>query len=286
MNQQKNKEPLLAVILSVVLPGLGQAYAHRIKRGLCFLVASVFANLAMYFIVSKYIFDPHIQTTMLLLICSVASVVVSTGIWIYNLIDAYRCVTYFNSTHDVTYEPKWYKRLLFMVCFYVALNLSVINYVFSYFITLNPLAPFKVTSDVMHTALLENDYILVELKQNEFQGFDRGDVVVFQSNTDKTEKLIMRLVAFENEEVSLRDGRLYINGVKVADPVISHIHYDARGSLSVGQTIRVPEGHFFVLGDHSVVAADSRYIGPIPEANMIGKVVKVYWPMSRSGVVR
>ena len=47
------------------------------------------------------------------------------------------------------------------------------------------------------------------------------------------------------------------------------------------QTFRVPENHYFAMGDNSYNSFDSRYWGPVAEANLVGRGLLVYWPFTR-----
>ncbi|NIQ54165.1 MAG: signal peptidase I, partial [Gammaproteobacteria bacterium] len=44
------------------------------------------------------------------------------------------------------------------------------------------------------------------------------------------------------------------------------------------------DGEFLLLGDHSAHSLDGRYFGPVHRDDIVGKVVRVYWPFSRARV--
>jgi signal peptidase I len=46
----------------------------------------------------------------------------------------------------------------------------------------------------------------------------------------------------------------------------------------------VPADAYFVLGDNSALSSDSRFWGYVPKGNVMGKVARIYWPMSRMSV--
>lgn len=49
----------------------------------------------------------------------------------------------------------------------------------------------------------------------------------------------------------------------------------------------VPERHFFAMGDNSYNSYDSRWWGPVPEENLVGRGLFVYWPFNRHwGLIR
>ena len=53
------------------------------------------------------------------------------------------------------------------------------------------------------------------------------------------------------------------------------------------QTFTVPAHSYFAMGDNSYFSYDSRYWGPVPEENLVGRGLMVYWPFNRHwGIIR
>jgi len=48
--------------------------------------------------------------------------------------------------------------------------------------------------------------------------------------------------------------------------------------------IRVPLGYMFLMGDNAYESFDGRYFGFVPEENIIGKPLLIYWPINRIGI--
>jgi signal peptidase I len=48
----------------------------------------------------------------------------------------------------------------------------------------------------------------------------------------------------------------------------------------------VPDGYYFVLGDHRSMSSDSREFGPVNQSYIYGKAAFGYWPMDKVGRVR
>ena len=124
----------------------------------------------------------------------------------------------------------------------------------------------------------------------------RGDIVTFTSPRDGV-RLIKRVVGLPGDVIEMRDERLSINGVAlgygeahaVDEPAVGGTlpalrlteHLDAAAHAvqwmptvaarrSFGP-LTVPAGHYFMLGDNRDDSADSRYIGSVPRALLIGR---------------
>ena len=150
---------------------------------------------------------------------------------------------------------------------------------------------FKIPSGSMKPTLQEGDKIMVnkllygpkipftDIRLPGLREPRRGDIAVFVYPVDKRD-FIKRLIAVGGETVEISDGNILIDGEPVADiPEMSKIYYYNRGKYGRhGASIKVPEGNYFVLGDNSNSSQDSRYWGFVPEENMIGRAMFIWWP--------
>lgn len=130
----------------------------------------------------------------------------------------------------------------------------------------------------------------------------RGDIVVFRTvnipGLDYHKDYIKRMVGLPGDTVEIRHGHIYVNDERLQDPeVFNRVFYtntelmrrpgDNEGQYGLpGHKIRVPDKHYFVLGDNSPVSRDSRYWGFVPEENLIGKGVVTYWPPGRMKLLK
>ncbi len=170
----------------------------------------------------------------------------------------------------------------------------LIAFILAMFIRTFFLQAFRIPSGSMRMTLIEGDRLLVNklhygplipFTKKRISGFShpqRGDIIVFVSPEDPKKDFIKRLIAMGGETVSIKNGKIYVNGKLVDLPVLKNIYYYNRGQFGgVNQMIKVPEGHFYVLGDNSSSSNDSRFWGFVSEHSVIGKADLIYWPLSR-----
>ena len=107
----------------------------------------------------------------------------------------------------------------------------------------------------------------------------RFDVVICRYRGRGGTNFVKRVVGLPGETVELRDGYLYIDGEKADEPYISD-EYRKGGRNSFGP-VTVPEGEYFVLGDHRNNSNDSRSQGTISRDMIIGHARTVLFPFGR-----
>jgi signal peptidase I len=156
----------------------------------------------------------------------------------------------------------------------IALGLAAVIIVFLY-------QPVKVEGTSMSPLLTDQERIFINKFVYRFEPIQRGDVVVFWYPMDRSKSFIKRVVALSGDTVEIQQGRVLVNGKELDEPYVPATFTD-RSSL--GPT-RVPEGSFFVLGDHRNSSNDSRVFGAVPGQFIYGKAVFVYWPVERFGAL-
>jgi signal peptidase I len=85
--------------------------------------------------------------------------------------------------------------------------------------------------------------------------------------------------------VRVEGGQVYVNGSTLTEDYVPPENRDF-SSWREGREQTVPEGRYFVLGDHRNQSSDSRMWGYVPRENIYGKAVFVYWPLAKMGRVR
>lgn len=116
---------------------------------------------------------------------------------------------------------------------------------------------------------------------------ERGDVAVFDSPRDGR-RLIKRIVAVGGDVVSIEKGLLTVNGESLNTPLGEHAALERFGdseahlNLEHGggpdlPTQRVPEGMVLAVGDHRGNSLDGRHWGFVPETELYGKAVGIFY---------
>lgn len=153
--------------------------------------------------------------------------------------------------------------------------------------------------------LSSGDHLFVDRISIHFKKLVRGDVFVFNTEGLRTSDgrpvagyyYIKRLVGLPGDTLKIEDNVLMVKpkGADAFSPIYElsdkfrkvysgqggyqgHIAY---GFLAGGLEFVVPENHYFAMGDNSANSLDSRYWGPLPSRNVIGRASFIFWPVSR-----
>lgn len=116
----------------------------------------------------------------------------------------------------------------------------------------------------------------------------RGDVVVFTPPEPGDQKpYIKRVIGLPGDHVQITENYdVLVNGVAIDEPYIGDYRSECvRVSNFPYCDITVPEGHYFVMGDHRSNSQDSRYFSVVEEDRIIGKAWLIYWPLSDFGTI-
>ncbi len=175
--------------------------------------------------------------------------------------------------------------------------------------------PFKIPSGSMYPTLHIGDFIVVnkfaygvKLPVTQTKIFpvglpQRGDVVVFRFPQDPNVDYIKRVIGIPGDEVSYIGRTVFVNGKVFSQRLLGLFEGTNSGSVMTGaalveetnldqviyqilldkdktsldmNTVIVPEGYYFVLGDNRDHSNDSRFWGFVPERNMKGRAFGIW----------
>ena len=107
-----------------------------------------------------------------------------------------------------------------------------------------------------------------------------GDIVMLYYPIDPNKSFVKRVVAEEGDTVRIVDGNVFVNETPMKDDFVPE---DYRAHDDWGPQV-IPEGYYFVLGDHRNNSSDSRHWGFVPKRYIIGKVQVRWWPIPTARV--
>jgi len=175
------------------------------------------------------------------------------------------------------------------------------------------LQAFEIPSASMMNTLLIGDHLFVDrvslAPKAKWAGpllpygqIKRGDIIVFMSLTTPGMYLVKRVRGIPGDRLHLVNGKLYVNGQLQDEPFVIHngtydnyrdnfpavpmpqgtVGVPPEWPLTMGSHIQngelvVPPDSYFAMGDNRDNSLDSRYWGFVPQANLIGRPMFIYW---------
>ncbi len=174
---------------------------------------------------------------------------------------------------------------------------------------------FAIPSGSMENTLLVGDHIFVNRigfsphghwfrRLMPYREIHDGDIFVFLSPSVPDLYVVKRVMGVPGDRIHLHNGVVFRNGKKLDEPYVIHdpspANYNAyrddfpaspaQDSLDitpewqltmkqyiVDGDLVVPPGNYFAMGDNRDVSLDSRYWGFVPQENVIGRPLAIYW---------
>ena len=185
--------------------------------------------------------------------------------------------------------------------------------VISLFVMTFTMQPIRIPSASMEPTLLVGDFLLMNKQAAAWEpagawsplppaGIKRGDIIVFHDPVDDPSvHLVKRVIALPGDRIHLRDGVVYINGAALKESYTVHRRSPADTfrddfpnlntmdaavntnwwiqlrHLVHEDEITVPPASYFVMGDNRNNSEDSRYWGFVPQENIVGKPLLIYF---------
>jgi signal peptidase I len=147
-------------------------------------------------------------------------------------------------------------------------------------------------------SITAGDHVFVNKVAWNFRNPRRGEIMVFDTENIPTlpagTHYIKRMVGLPTEKISISPPDLKINGEIVREPEgIRRIAEQDEGYWgyrvrpeskvlsSPDDSIELADDEYFALGDNTLNSRDGRYWGAVPEENLVGPALLIYWPFSK-----
>ncbi len=138
--------------------------------------------------------------------------------------------------------------------------------------------PFVVQGESMQPNFSTGDYLIVDQISYRFKGPTRGEVIVFNSPTSSSQRLIKRVIGLPGELVEIDEGEIRI--IKGEESLNLEEKYLLGIATKGVISINLREDEYFVLGDNRDFSYDSRKFGVVKKENIIGKALFRLLPVS------
>ena len=140
----------------------------------------------------------------------------------------------------------------------------------------------RVEGQSMAPTLADQDRLIVnKAAYRFFEEPQIGDIVMLYYPLNPDKSFVKRVIAKEGDQVRIVDGRVYRNDVLINDEYVPN---EYRSHDDWGPEV-VPEGQYFVMGDHRNNSSDSRHWKWVPKKYIIGKVQLRWWPLPHARLV-
>jgi len=170
--------------------------------------------------------------------------------------------------------------------------------------------PYRIPSESMEPALDVGQRVLVNRIGNRFSDPELGEIMVFHPPTGTQRTIecgdpgqgqgqgqpcgrptpqrsnvnfIKRVVALPGDRISIRGGRVIRNGRLQREPYVVPCRESVECNFP--ESITIPPGHYFMMGDNRGSSDDSRFWGPVPKRWIVGGAFATYWPPGRIGLL-
>ena len=133
----------------------------------------------------------------------------------------------------------------------------------------------RVEGRSMEPTLHDQDRLVVNKLAYRMHNPEVGDVVMLLHPSHPEQTLVKRVVAAPGDTIGFETGVVVRNGVPEAESFVpaEFRQPDDRAA------ILVPDGFYYVLGDHRNNSTDSRSFGPVPKKYILGRVQVRWWPL-------
>jgi len=316
---KKKRKRWVAALLSLLVTGLGQLYNGQLKKALLYHSLLWLALFIGGTIIAEFPFPSSNGVILFLfsLLASSQSEplrvflpsLILVSIILYTHIDSITTAR----KHEYTYQLKNYNR------WYIYLVIIIASWVLIYPIIRTVwFRPSRIIGNGVADTLINGDFVLVnkliygaelplfKLHLPKWRNPRLGDIMMYKSVTDPSQDFINRCIAEGGQTVGIEDGVVYIDGVpegamefikKSFDYEEDHYilyyqitthrgqiytirHYEDHNLRAENYgPVRVPEGHYFVMGDNRDNTSDSRSWGFLPANNIVGQLKMIYWSL-------
>lgn len=290
MNELAPRKPLMAALMSFVLPGFGQLYNGDVNRGLLLFIGFTVCALPLMAIIALLL-PASLMLPMLIL-----ANILCIGLWIYGIGNAWKTAKTLSQYTLQSWQKTGVYLLIFLsaMLFIPAATLYVrANLVESFYLPSGSMTPSALTGDIIFANKNYNcPHCSYDVK--------RGDIGIFVYPNNRTHHYIKRIIALPGDKIEMGQQQVFINGLSLSrgktevvgdNTMVTEKHGDTEYQVQwlTADTddmieLTVPPGQVFVLGDNRSKSNDSRKFGTVPLRDVVGKAGQVWFSKGEDGI--
>lgn len=251
---EKRRRPILAGLLGIGCPGLGQVYVGKAWQAVVIIVI-------LYGVVIGIALSGQVHTFR----GYAAILIFSTTLTIVAALAAS-----WQARRRKHYSLKWYNRWYW----YLAVVLLVLGMGASLNVIRGSALGYEmytIPSQSMMPTLQPGDSITVNTR---YPAPIVGDVVVYRTPGDREVLFTGRIAAVGGQQLAIRSGVVHLDGEAVPLLDVDAERRQQPFSVTLDET-RIPDGEVFMLGDWRDNSNDSRFLGTVPASDIVGRIMVI-----------
>lgn len=251
------RSPMNAVLLTLLMSGLGHIYCGQLVTGLAWAAVGSLSGVISLSVLTKHDVGLVLGTLPMVFV----SIAAAAHVW----------STASHCPQD--YRLKSYNRSSVYLLLLAISSFGVVGY--SQMIRTRIAEAYVIPTNSMYPSIRSGDRILVDKTAYQDSAIEVGELVVFKNPANPKQTWVKRVVAVAGDRVEIREGQLMINGQPADGSLADQSGGDPSPDFA---EVVVPEYNCFVLGDNRAKSRDSRHVGPIPYATVLGEARSIFWP--------
>lgn len=287
-SQFSPRKPIMAVLLSLVLPGFGQFYNGELNKAIW-----IFLAFAVLLVPGPALIALYLPSFMMMPTLFVGLVLI-LALWFYGMADAFRIARQKQDYRLQGWQLSGVYVLVFLLCNILALPVLTSE------VRAHQVASFLIPSVSMEPGLLPGDILFADMRYDCpgcATAVKRGDVAIFVYPDNRTQYFIKRIIGLPGDQIKISGETVWLNGraltvrtepgpagqrwatEEIGGRTWQVRWYTAQALPDIAVT--VPPGQAFVLGDNRNLSVDSRDFGTVPLQDVVGKARQIWFSASK-----
>ncbi|OGC60682.1 signal peptidase I [candidate division WWE3 bacterium RIFOXYC1_FULL_40_10] len=137
-----------------------------------------------------------------------------------------------------------------------------------------------VEGESMVPALANGEQLISEKISVKINPVKRGEIVIFKSPVNSSALIIKRVIGLPGDSVEIQNGKVLLNGSLLEEKYLANNTVTiGKEKLADNKPFMVPNNSYILMGDNRQHSTDSRDWGSIPQENIVGRGLVVYYPL-------